>query len=169
MKESEYFDTWPADMKLMGQQSYGEYEYAVLQFSQMHGPTAALVEYTVAGSAVTIHSCGKGYAPDTQGFLTGYLMNCSYMEGGTLYWSLYAPRYATTKDGKDLVDNNGLPPETVESKFTGFQFTMRDLKPYVFPAEESFFLCEFTTVIPPAIVTPMEGRTLLAALGSECP
>ena len=169
LKESEHFDTWPADMKLMGRQSYGDYEYAVLQFAQMHGPTAALVEYTIDGSAVTIHSYGEGYAPDTQGFLIGYHMNMAFMEGGTMYWSLYAPRYATTKDGKNLADNNGLPPETVESKFTGFQFTTRDLKPYVFPAEESFFLCEFTTVIPPAIVTPMEGRTLLAALGSECP
>ena len=140
LKESEYFDTWPADMKLMGQQSYGEYEYAVLQFAQMHGPTAALVEYTVEGSAVTIHSCGKGYAPDTQGFLIGYHMNMAFMEGGTMYWSLYAPHYATTKDGKDLADNNGLPLETVESNFTGFQFTMRDLKTYAFPAEESFFL-----------------------------
>ena len=170
LKKSEHFsDGWPADLKLMGRQSYGDYEYAVLQFAQMHGPTAALVEYTIDGSAVTIHSYGEGYAPDTQGFLIGYHMNMAFMEGGTMYWSLYAPRYATTKDGKDLVDNNGLPPETVESNFTGFQFTMRDLKPYVFPADESFFLCEFTTVIPPAIVTPMEGRTLLAALGSECP
>jgi len=36
-----------------------------------------------------------------------------------------------------------------------------------FPADDSFFLCEFTGVIPPAIVTPMEKGRLLAALGSE--
>ena len=46
---------------------------------------------------------------------------------------------------------------------------MRDLETNTFPAEGNFFLCEFTTVIPPAIVTPMEKGKLLAALGSEAP
>jgi hypothetical protein len=46
---------------------------------------------------------------------------------------------------------------------------MRDLETHTFPAGSAFFLCEFTTVIPPAIVTPMENGSLLSALGSEAP
>ncbi len=152
---------WDRDtLELLGQQSYGDYEYAVIAHDNNE---AVLVEYTLSGSTATLLNYAVGYPPDTQGFRTGYYMNCSSMEGGILYWSLYAPRYKVTPNGKDVDDSH----ETVTPDFSGFRFTMRDLKTHDFPADDSFFLCEFTGVIPPAIVTPMEKGKLLAALGSE--
>lgn len=145
---------------LLGQQRYGDYEYAVISHDDHE---AVLVEYTLSGDTVTLLNYAVGYAPDTSGMRTGYHMNESNMEGGILYWSLYAPRYKVTPNGKDVDESL----ETVTPDFSGFRFTMRDLKTHDFPADDSFFLCEFTGVIPPSLVTPMEKGKLLAALGSE--
>ncbi len=145
---------------LLGQQSYGDYEYAVISYDDHE---AVLVEYTLAGGTVTLLNYAVGHTPDTTGMRTGYRMNESNMEGGILYWSVYAPRYKVTPNGKDVDESL----ETVTPDFSGFRFTMRDLKTYDFPADDSFFLCEFTGVIPPSLVTPMENGKLLAALGSE--
>lgn len=145
---------------LLGQQRYGDYEYAVISHDDHE---AVLVEYTLSGDTATLLNYAVGYAPDTSGMRTGYHMNESNMEGGILYWSLYAPRYKVTPNGKDVDESL----ETVTPDFSGFRFTMRDLKTHDFPADDSFFLCEFTGVIPPSLVTPMEKGKLLAALGSE--
>ena len=145
---------------LLGQQSYGDYEYAVISHDDHE---AVLVEYTISGDTATLLNYAVGYVPDTSGMRTGYRMNESHMEGGILYWSLYAPRYKVTPNGKDVDESL----ETVTPDFSGFRFTMRDLKTHDFPADDSFFLCEFTGVIPPSLVTPMEQGKLLAALGSE--
>lgn len=145
---------------LLGQQSYGDYEYAVISHDDHE---AVLVEYTLSGDTVTLLNYAVGYAPDTSGMRTGYRMNESHMEGGILYWSLYAPRYKVTPNGKDVDESL----ETVTPDFSGFRFTMRDLKIHDFPADDSFFLCEFSGVIPPSLVTPMEQGKMLAALGSE--
>ena len=145
---------------LLGQQSYGDYEYAVISHDDHE---AVLVEYTISGDTATLLNYAVGYPPDKTGMRTGYHMNESHMEGGILYWSLYAPRYKVTPNGKDVDESL----ETVTPDFSGFRFTMRDLKTHDFPADDSFFLCEFTGVIPPSLVTPMEQGKLLAALGSE--
>ncbi|MBR4077533.1 MAG: M56 family metallopeptidase, partial [Oscillospiraceae bacterium] len=145
---------------LLGQQSYGDYEYAVISYDDHE---AVLVEYTLSGDTATLLNYAVGYPPDKTGMRTGYHMNESNMEGGILYWSLYAPRYKVTPNGKDVDESL----ETVTPDFSGFRFTMRDLKTHDFPADDSFFLCEFTGVIPPSLVTPMEKGKLLAALGSE--
>lgn len=145
---------------LLGQQSYGDYEYAVISHDDNE---AVLVEYTISGDTATLLNYAVGYPPDKTGMRTGYHMNESHMEGGILYWSLYAPRYKVTPNGKDVDESL----ETVTPDFSDFRFTMRDLKTHDFPADDSFFLCEFTGVIPPSLVTPMEQGKLLAALGSE--
>jgi len=155
------FTHWDLDsLVLLGQQSYGDYEYAVISYDDHE---AVLVEYTIEDDTATLLNYAVGYAPDTSGMRTGYHMNTSNMEGGILYWSVYGPRYKVTPNGKDVDESR----ETVTPDFSGFRFTMRDLKTHDFPADDSFFLCEFTGVIPPAIVTPMEKGRLLAALGSE--
>ena len=147
-------------LTLLGQQSYGNYEYAVISYDDHE---AVLVEYTHSGDTVTLLNYAVGYPPDKTGMRTGYYMNCSNMEGGIMYWSVYGPRYKVTANGKEVDESH----ETVTPNFSGFRFTMRDLKTYAFPAEGSFFLCEFTAVIPPSLVTPIENGKLLAALGSE--
>lgn len=150
-------------LELAGTLTYEGYEYAAVRCSEGREPMALLIEYqTNADGTVTLRSYAKGYVPDEQGFLTGYYMNQSSMSCGTVYWSLFDTRYTTSKDGKE-VDST----KTVEPAFTAFRFTMRDLKTYDFPVNGAFFLAKFSPVIPPAIVTPMEGKTLLAALGSE--
>ena len=152
------------NLKLINEQSYKGYEYAVIQYDSSEGTVTALVEYTIDGSAVTLLTYAEGEVPDTQGFLTGYRMNCASMEGGTMYWSLYAQHYAITDNGTAVDHTRTLYPD-----FTHFQFTMRNLETQTFPAYSNFFLCELDSVVPPALVTPMEGGTMLTALSSEVP
>ena len=150
-------------VKLAGTISCEGYEYAAVAYAEGRTPMALLLEYqTNDDDTVTLLQYAKGYGPDEQGFLTGYYVNHSSMGCGAVYWSLFDTRYATSKNGKE-VDNT----KTTEPKFTAFRFTMRDLKTHDFPVEGDFFFAQFSPVIPPAIVTPMEGKTLLAALGSE--
>ena len=151
------------NLKLMGHQSLGAYEYAVIRYGSDTNTVTALVEYIDADGSITLCTYSEGDPPDETGLRIGYRMNCMNGEGGILYWSLYTPRYKVTANGKDIDASY----ETVTPAFSGFRFTMRDLKTHDFPATSDFFLAEFTTVIPPAIVTPMEGGRLLAALGSE--
>ena len=148
------------DLILMGTTSLDDREYAIIH----HSYDAFLLEYTLSSDGtVSILNHAAGSTGDSLGNY-GYAMNCANFDK-TLYWTSFGDkRWATTTDGTETHTS-----QTVPTDYTGFRFIWADLQQKDYPADDSFFLAEVDSAIPPAIAIPMVGSKVLTALGWRLP
>ncbi len=155
-------------IQLLAVTEYQDSSYAAIRYTQAREAKAALLEYTTdAAGTVRLLTFNSGDLPNTQGALnTGFAMNHGFSSTGSVYWSVLADtRTDTSADGTEAILE-----QTTDTDFTAIRFLWQDLTYIDAPITGPLFITDLDNpVIPPRIVLPVSGNTLLSALGMSEP